>query len=43
MPKQDRTEIIVVLDRSGSMAGIKEDTKGASWTPATVTLEGAQP
>ena len=26
-----------------ALAGIKEDTKGASWTPATVTLAGAKP
>src|SRR4029079_9196140 len=26
-----------------ALAGIKEDTKGASWTPANVTLAGAKP
>ena len=40
-PSNDLTELVVVLDRSGSMAGIKDDMEGGLW--ATVTEQNGLP
>lgn len=40
-PANDLTEVAIILDRSGSMASIKDDMEGGLWT--TITEQNGQP